>query len=231
MSTVWCEVVVARYEEDLRWVRRIPSGFGVRVYNKGPEVERWPVHGGLVAEGLRNVGREAQTYLHHLVTRYERLAEVTVFVQGKPFDHVPDLHGRLRNWAEGRDKVEDFRWLGFMIDREDEEGSLFLNWSKNPNRERLPLAAFWSRVWEEPMPEAFVFYPGGNFAVTAECVRRRSRGFYERALAVSEEVEHAAHCFERTWDKVFGVNGIPEAQRGREYPVYMKPIRRLGNGE
>ena len=40
---------------------------------------------------LSNRGREAHTYAHHVATRYNELAEVTVFTQGNPFDHVPDF--------------------------------------------------------------------------------------------------------------------------------------------
>ena len=33
-------------------------------------------------------GREAGTWLHHIVTNYDRLADRTVFLQGDPFDHL-----------------------------------------------------------------------------------------------------------------------------------------------
>jgi hypothetical protein len=37
----------------------------------------------------------------------------------------------------------------------------------------------------------------------------------------------AAHCFERTWDKVFGVAGVDLDWLGGRQTVYLKPIRRL----
>lgn len=87
------ELVVARYAEDLSWLRRVPKTVRVTVYNKGGDT--------VPGMALPNVGREAHTYLHHMVTRYDDLAEVTLFCQGKPFDHVPDLHKILRQLAAG----------------------------------------------------------------------------------------------------------------------------------
>lgn len=76
------DVVVARYEEDLAWLA--PIAADCVVYNKGSAVVN--TFRSLVE--LPNVGREAHTYLHHIVTNYDSLADVTVFVQGCIADHV-----------------------------------------------------------------------------------------------------------------------------------------------
>lgn len=215
------DLVVARYQEDLAWLRRVPRSIRRCVYDKGGGVDS--------AEPLTNVGREAHTYLHHFVTRYDELADLTVCVQGKPFDHVPDLHRRLRAWAEGTASVEAFCWLGFLVDEDDATGSrLFQRWSKNPERRPLDMAGFWSRVFAPaPCPDLFVFFGGANFAVTREQVRKRSRTFYEQARAVAADFPDAAHGFERTWNEVFGVPALPPALQGQPRPIYLKPIRRL----
>jgi hypothetical protein len=245
------ELVIARHREDLRWLKRVPRSMRATVYNKGED--------GQQGEPLPNIGREAHTYLHHIVRHYDDLADVTVFCQGKPFDHVPDLHKTLRQLdaiqdsggtASGRpirtrracpsSKASEgletrlrelgFLWLGFVIDRDDRTGSLlFQNWTKNTDRHPLPLDDFWKALWGEAAIEACVFYPGGNFIVTQDQVRARPRAFYEKALRLSGDLADAAHCFERVWDRVFGVNGIPEQHRNGPYPVFFKPIRRLNS--
>jgi len=69
------EVVVAHYNEDLAWLSEYEkAGVNFRVYSKGK------VHAGAMA--LKNVGRESQTYLKHIVDNYDRLADWTVFTQG-----------------------------------------------------------------------------------------------------------------------------------------------------
>ena len=214
------ELVVARHAEDLNWLRRAPKTVRVTVYNKGVD----PGPGAV----LPNIGREAHTYLHHIVERYDDLADVTVFCQGKPFDHVPDLHKVLRKLAGGDLSIDGFLWLGFVIDRDDRTGSLlFQNWTKNADHHPLPLDVFWKALWGEAAADSCVFYPGGNFMVTRDRVRSRPRAFYEKALRISEDLADAAHCFERVWDRVFDVNGIPELHRKGPFPIYFKPIRRL----
>jgi hypothetical protein len=80
------ELVVARYIEDVSWVDAFDGE--VTIYNKGGAMNCNPKANILP---LSNVGREAHTFLHHLVNRYEQLADVTVFAQGEPFIHSPDF--------------------------------------------------------------------------------------------------------------------------------------------
>lgn len=190
------------------------------VYDKGPEPS--------ACVKLPNIGREAHAYLHHIVARYDDLADVTVFVQGKPFDHVPDLHKILRGLAAGTRVTPDFEWLGFVIDWDDPDGArLYQNWSKNPERHPLPLRAFYKELFGEPCPDHVVFYPGAHFIASSARIRSRPLDFYERALALSATFQDAAHCFERSWNRVFGVTGVPDGMRWQDLPVYTKPIRRL----
>ncbi|MEE3327519.1 MAG: DUF3431 domain-containing protein [Myxococcota bacterium] len=215
------ELVVARYDEDLKWLRRVSDSFRVTIYDKGGDWEG--------AIPLENVGYEAHTYLHHIVSRYDTLTDVTVFVQGSPFDHVPELHRRLRHLAEGEEPEDAFRWLGFVVDYDDAEGRrLFRDWSKNEDGRLLDLAGFCQALWGGAVPERFVFYPGGQFIVSSELIRRQPVDFYQRALDLSVTFPDAGHCLERTWDRVFDVDGLPESLRGRELPIYLRPIRRLG---
>lgn len=223
MSRPAAELVVAHYQESLNWLRRVPRAFRVTVYDKGPAPSD--------AIPLPNHGREAHTYLHHIVERYDALAEVTVFCQGHPFDHVPDLHSTLRRVAAGDLPIRDFLWLGFLIDRDDADGArLFQRWSKNPEQRPLPLTRFFHHLWDEEAPREVVFYGGANFAVTRACMHRKPRAFYERARTLAVDLPDAAHCFERCWDRVFGVNGIPPAHAGAPFPIYLKRIRRLAEG-
>lgn len=214
------ELVIARHREDLAWVRRVPSAFRITVYDKG---------GGGAGEPLPNQGREAHTYLHHIVARHDSPADLTVFVQGKPFDHAPDLHRVLRRLAEGAQTVADFHWLGFLADTDDARGRrLFVPWSKNQDGRELRLDDFHRRLFEAQGPDAYRFFVGAQFAVTASTLRRRTLAFYRRALGLSVDFPDAAHCFERCWDRVFGVSGTDGRLPAGQSTVYLKPVRRLG---
>ena len=153
------ELVVARYDEDLAWLKRVRRGFRVTIYDKGD--------GSSGGKQLPNQGREAHTYLHHLTERYDEIADLTVFVQGHPFDHAPDLHKTLKAYADGTKSVSNFHWLGFLADTDDACGRrLFVPWSKNPERRELQLEEFHRELFGSPGPEAYRFFVGAQFAVT-----------------------------------------------------------------
>jgi hypothetical protein len=214
------ELVVARYNEDLAWLKRVPKEFRITVYDKGDGSS-----GGI---RLKNEGREAHTYLHHLAERYASLANVTVFVQGHPFDHAPDLHKQLKGYADCTDTVADFYWLGFLADTDDPRGRrLFVPWSKNPERQELQLDEFHRELFGEPGPEAYRFFVGAQFAVTRATARRRPWEFYRKASALAVQFPLAPHCFERCWDHVFCCDGTAERLADGQTTAYFKPIRRL----
>lgn len=216
------ELVVARYAEDLAWLRNIPRQICVTVYDKN---SNQPHDDSLK---LPNIGREAHTYLHHIVSRYESLAPLTVFCQGKPFDHAFDFHQTLREVAPNPELVEAFRWLGHIIDTDDARGCrLFASWSKNDDNHELDMVAFYDALFGCDGPDGYIFRLGAQFIVASELIRARPLEFYERALRLAIEFPDAAHCFERSWDKVFGVEGIDLKWLNGRQTVYLKPIRRL----
>jgi len=221
------ELVVARYREPVRWVRNIPSTVEVTIYDKGgdldPDLLPWAR-----VEPLPNVGHEGHTYLHHLASHYEELAPVTVFCQGHPFDHAWDFHPWLRDLVAGRRVVRDFEWLGFIVDTDDSRGRrLFVPWPRNADRRELRVDEFHEALFGEPCPPWLHFHLGAQFAVTAECARRRPQDFYRRACDLAASFPDAAHCLERTWDRVFGVVGVDPAWMGGRQTRLLRSIRRL----
>lgn len=214
------ELVVARQTEDLAWLKRVPEQYRITVYDKGDGSS-----GGL---RLRNEGREAQTYLHHLSERHESLAATTVFVQGHPFDHAPDLHKILRALAEGTLALVDFHWLGFLAETDDSRGRrLFVPWSKNPNRHELQLDDFHAQLFGAPGPATYRFFVGAQYAVTRAAAQRRPAEFYDQARGLATGFPHAPHCFERCWDRVFKSDGTAGRLPPGQPTAYFKPIKRL----
>jgi hypothetical protein len=72
-------IVVARYDESTEWVPR-----NATLYNKGEPIINNSV-GKLIQ--LQNVGREGETYLHHIIENYDNLCEYIIFTQADPFKH------------------------------------------------------------------------------------------------------------------------------------------------
>jgi hypothetical protein len=96
MATKNSTLVIARYKEDLEWITEVPDNYHVVVYNKGPLVDSLSVlrRADEIIERV-NVGRESETYFHHMLTSDESASEWTVFCQGDPFEHSPDFLGLL----------------------------------------------------------------------------------------------------------------------------------------
>lgn len=81
----YIEIIIARYKEDLSWLKKINKNIKVTVYNKGPGDINIPFI------KLPNIGRESHTYLYHIINNYNNLADITIFAQGDPFFHSPNF--------------------------------------------------------------------------------------------------------------------------------------------
>lgn len=214
------ELVVAHYNENLNWLRKVPKTIHQTIYHKDSD------HATESGIALPNVGREAHTYLHHIVERYDSLAEITVFCQGKPFDHAYDFHKTLRELAAGTLESHGFTWLGHLIDTDDKAGEkLFKSWSKNEDGRGLDIAGYHRHLTGTEGPQRYTFVLGAQFIIHREIIQQKPKSYYQHALELSITFPDAAHCYERTWDKVFGVKGIPaEILQGRE-TVHLKQMR------
>jgi len=85
------EIVIARYNENLDWIKELPKNIKVTIYNKGINDIDYPFI------PLENIGRESHTYLYHIIHNYNKLAEKTIFCQGGPIIHSPDFINLVNN--------------------------------------------------------------------------------------------------------------------------------------
>jgi hypothetical protein len=85
------DLVIARYNEPLEWIQLVPPGLHVHVYNKGQPIASEPVQSRARIIERRNVGRESESYLTHMLEHGPGLGDFTVFCQGDPFEHSPDF--------------------------------------------------------------------------------------------------------------------------------------------
>ena len=72
------ELVVAKYKENIDWTYAYDDI--VTIYNKHIIKNKNMIN-------INNLGREGHTYLYHIITRYDSLANKTIFCQGEPFEH------------------------------------------------------------------------------------------------------------------------------------------------
>jgi len=65
------------------------------IYNKSNEnIEnnsKTLTYNNIIVEKLKNIGREGETYLHHIISNYDELSEYTLFIQDDTNNHIPDI--------------------------------------------------------------------------------------------------------------------------------------------
>ena len=229
------ELVVARYSEDLAWLRAVcqPEGLPAHVYNKGPELKPDDAAPGFQVVPLPNTGREAHTYLTHIIEHYGDLPRHTAFLQGNPFAHLappeeapvsPEgLRRRLLDLADKDIPFAGLAWfrlrcdgLGRPHDLDDPaKQGRWKGWGKD-----IPVARTFEALFEAPAPAEFLVRAAtGNMLVRADRILARPLAFYERALelvlADADDADNTGHAFERLWQTIFG-GATPAGPRGAE---------------
>ncbi len=185
------QLVLARYEESLDWVIENDLLHKTKIYNKGSDLPSKFIN----VTKLSNVGREAHTYLHHIVFNYEKLADFTCFCQGNPFDHSLNFVEKFNNLD-----IDNFTYLG------DFSHKIYKNYLHDESvyDKSLPLVASTLSLTSF-LPNVYEFKSGAIFAVPKKNILNRSLAYYEEAISFvdSDISPPAAHAFERLWEFIF----------------------------
>jgi len=212
-------IAVARYREDPGWLRGLALP-GV-VYNKGPALAPEALPPGMTAAVLPNRGREAHTFLTHILKNYGRLPRHTVFLQGDPFAHLappeesrvtPEgLRARILELAARDAPFAGLAWFRLRCDglgrphdlADPAKKGRWKGWGRD-----IPVARTFTTLFGRPAPRAFIVRAAtGNMLVRADRILARPPEFYRRALelilADPDDAENTGHAFERLWQAVF----------------------------
>lgn len=89
-------IVVSRYNENLDWIHEVANHFEfILVFNKGAPITL-NVSNSVVIP-CHNVGREGETYLRYIKQYFDVLPTYTIFTQGDPFTHNPNMIQTLKD--------------------------------------------------------------------------------------------------------------------------------------
>ena len=204
LTTTPLKIVISRYKEDISWA----DGFSherVVIYHKSdtPCVSPHPV------VSLLNVGREGHTYAYHILTHYDTLDDYTLFLQGYPFDHSPQLETQLH---EIHDRIAqgtqpDFQYVSQRV--------LFSNLERCPYDINLNMIPTYERVFgsfgsfdsfgKKKKGHPFVFGAGAQFIVSRAAIQSRPRAFYQNICNILEYDVNPIEGFsiERFWQMIF----------------------------
>lgn len=181
------DVVVARYNEDVSWLDNVTSA-RIIIYNKGN-----PLQSKHIVRNIPNhpTGREADTYLHHIIEYYEELAETTWFVQGNPFDH---LYGAQIEAVLSK-RVGTFEYVSGVEYECDAYGQ--------PHHPGLQVRWFYNHLvrnlWDKYIPDTYKFTPGAQFGVNRGAFWMNYKDDFIEIRRRAEEYDLYAWGMERVW--------------------------------
>ena len=191
-------VVVAKYKEDVAWIQAITAlrpDVEVVVYDKsGAEIANAPIK--IVA--LPNVGREAHTFLTHIVRHYDDLPDYVMFLQGNPFDHLVTIEDIGHHLSAREDKLE-FSPLQALLASCDAHGG--------PDHKGLELAMLMKKLVGREVHESstsFLFTPGAQFIASRACLQKHPAEYWRELLELCETREWFPWELERLWFYILG---------------------------
>jgi hypothetical protein len=210
IDTKGVDIVVARYNENLEWLS--PYSTICKIYNKGKDDTRDNFN---TIEKIPNIGREAHTYLYHIIKNYDNLAKITLFTQGNISDHIPKdttpieyctslitsatIHGYSKNaychnvgimsanyHLKLHDKWPELKDSGYCFGE-------WLNMVKTLARKTYNIP-FGSIQW----------YKNSIFALDSKIIKSHPKEFYEQLAEMNNDINpEVGHYFERAWYEIF----------------------------
>lgn len=166
-------IIVARYNEDVKWTKQFPN---VIIYNKGTKLDD-----GYSQVFLHNVGREGHTYYKYISDNYENLADYTIFLQGRPFDHSPNIISNLTKYINNKELSIDFE----LLSEEIHNSSLDLESKKYWQCKNIHKT--WERVFGENVGNhECIFGAGAQFIVSKKKILKNTKEFYKNIVKILE---------------------------------------------
>lgn len=203
------EVVVARYNEDLSWIKKEFPTEKITVYNKGKD--DLVLSSNVVIKKLKNIGRESHTYLHHIIENYDKLEGRILFLQGDPFDQERFIFTPLNLYK--KIKSTNCKFIiakGCTITNTRKQTRVlsdFTNtkWANTIFRD-YDFNEFKNKYIENEEETNSFFYTtlGANFAVEACQIKARPKKYYQNLIKFLDNIAPIeGHYLERLWNVIF----------------------------
>lgn len=164
-------IVVARYNECIKWTKQFSN---VIIYNKGTLLKD-----DFNVKLLNNVGREGHTYYKYIYDNYDNLTDYTIFLQGNPFDHSPNIIYNLNKFINDKNLSIDFEFLSEMVVSCNLSGCKF--------HSNIPLIEVYEKLFGERKEYMeFKFGAGAQFIVSKKKILQNPKEFYLKIIKILE---------------------------------------------
>lgn len=199
-------LVVNRYKENIEWVREFGNYI---VYNKGKDDLPADIRSKSIRMG--NLGRDAHSYIYHIVENYENLEDIIMFCQGDFSDHIDASPNQL---FEIFLDVEEHGFSSRLLELEKTKGNndrnFSLEWhgSKLNSKKKYNLGEWWEQTTGEGWIRSRSVFWGSILSVKKEFILKRSKDSYESILNTLDCAANTLEChfIERSW---FNILNLP----------------------
>jgi hypothetical protein len=194
-------VVVAHYQEDLSWLSKQieDSTYYVytKYYDKDDQFFKKFAFQDAVFTNLENVGREAHTYLYHIIDKYEEISEtpesVTAFIKGDVSDHISNYNVPTPESLVPKILKE--------ADKYGYSKSGLIAWTDDINNDTTFNKWFETDVLNnKPKEDNLEWYIGGIFAVKHTEITNKPKSYYINLLLQTNK--EIVYFMERAWKQI-----------------------------
>lgn len=181
-------LVICRFHEDISWLSDV-KGYNIIIYDKGDPT---------ALHHLPNIGREAHTYIHHIIQNYDNLSTLNVFNQAWPFQHAcADLYVDKLNKLSEKNK-----FVGLSDTIIEVESNDSYEW--DGVLENLTVEQYFKRLFPRyNCPKSFTTRGNGLFAVHRDRIRYHDVNFYKNIMKDFESQWTLPYLLERLWHFIF----------------------------
>lgn len=175
-------VVVALYNENLDWIEKMDKR-NLAIYNKGDRLIENAIP-------LPNIGRDPQTFIHHIIKNYYFLPDYLFLVQGNPFDHMVNVNAD--NFQEKLDRL-----LEEKIIENAEPLFIHMHIEALDMWPGIKTRKFFNLIFDKEPPESIAFAAGCQYIVPRKNILKNPLEFYIKLDQLYTE------CYNLTNDNIY----------------------------
>ena len=186
------KVVVSRYNENIDWTKKLNN---VVIFNKGEALADKSII------NLPNVGREGHTFYKYIYDNYDNLCDYTMFLQGHPFDHSPNLFKNIDSILN-QESLPDFVYLSETI--------VYTNLKGCPYHYGKNFTDIFKKIFGKNAEcnKNIKFGAGAQFIVSKKAIHSKPRLFYNNIVNLLSHCTHPdeGYALERFHHYIFNTS-------------------------
>jgi hypothetical protein len=209
------EIVISRFNENLNWLNNKKfNNCNIICYNSGDN-ENFYKPTNMTVINIDNVGKEAYTYLYHIIHNYNKLADITMFIPGSSNSIDRRLminiilynikkHNQTVFISKKYNNVQD-NLYNFQIEKyySTSKENIKKNNNSKMNLSNIRPFGLWYQNMFGDLKTNYVNFRG-IIAIHKNHILQKNKNFYEILLSeIKTPNDEVLHYFERSWEAIF----------------------------